>query len=34
MNATILHESEIGDRCIIAAGAVVGQGMMVPTALS
>ena len=30
MNATILHESEIGDRCIIAAGAVVGQGMMVP----
>ncbi len=30
MNATILHDSEIGDRCIIAAGAVVGQGMKVP----
>ncbi len=30
MNATVLHESEIGDHCIIAAGAVVGQGMMVP----
>lgn len=30
MNATVLHESEIGDRCIIAAGAVVGQSMMVP----
>jgi carbonic anhydrase/acetyltransferase-like protein (isoleucine patch superfamily) len=30
MNATVLHESEIGSRCIIAAGAVVGEGMMVP----
>jgi carbonic anhydrase/acetyltransferase-like protein (isoleucine patch superfamily) len=30
MNATVLHDSEIGDRCIIAAGAVVGEGMMVP----
>src|SRR5512136_1946200 len=30
MNATILHDSEIGDRCIIAAGAVVGEGMKVP----
>jgi len=30
MNATVLHESEIGDHCIIAAGAVVGQGMVVP----
>lgn len=30
MNATILHDSEIGNRCIIAAGAVVGQGMKVP----
>ena len=30
MNATILHDSEIGDNCIIAAGAVVGQGMKVP----
>ena len=30
MNATVLHDSEIGDRCIIAAGAVVGEGMKVP----
>lgn len=30
MNATILHDSEIGNRCIIAAGAVVSQGMKVP----
>jgi carbonic anhydrase/acetyltransferase-like protein (isoleucine patch superfamily) len=30
MNATILHDSEIGDHCIIAAGSVVGQGMKVP----
>jgi carbonic anhydrase/acetyltransferase-like protein (isoleucine patch superfamily) len=30
MNATVLHESEIGNRCIIAAGAVVGEGMTVP----
>jgi carbonic anhydrase/acetyltransferase-like protein (isoleucine patch superfamily) len=30
MNATVLHNSEIGDRCIIAAGSVVGQGMKVP----
>ena len=30
MNATILHDSEIGNRCIIAAGAVVGEGMKVP----
>lgn len=30
MNATVLHDSEIGDRCIIAAGTVVGEGMKVP----
>ncbi|NQT48940.1 MAG: gamma carbonic anhydrase family protein [Chloroflexi bacterium] len=30
MNATLLHGVEIGDRCIIAAGTVVSQGMKVP----
>jgi carbonic anhydrase/acetyltransferase-like protein (isoleucine patch superfamily) len=30
MNATILHDAEIGDFCLIAAGCVVGQGMKVP----
>ena len=30
INAVILHDAEIGDRCIIAAGAVVGEGMQVP----
>jgi len=30
MNSTLLHDAEIGDRCIIAAGTVVGQGMKVP----
>jgi carbonic anhydrase/acetyltransferase-like protein (isoleucine patch superfamily) len=30
MNATILHDVEIGDFCIIAAGCVVTQGMKVP----
>lgn len=30
MNATVLHDAEIGDRCIIAAGTVVKQGMKVP----
>lgn len=30
MNATLLHEAEIGNRCIIAAGTVVGQGMKIP----
>ena len=30
MNATILHDVEIGDFCIIAAGCLVGQGMKVP----
>lgn len=31
INASILHQSEIGDRCIIAAGAVVTQGMKIPS---
>ena len=30
MNATILHDAEIGDFCIIGAGCLVGQGMKVP----
>ena len=30
MNATVLHDAVIGNRCIIAAGAVVGEGMTVP----
>ena len=30
MNATTLHNSEIGDGCIIAAGSVVTEGMIVP----
>ena len=30
MNATTLHNSEIGDRCIIAAGSVVTEGMKIP----
>jgi len=30
MNATTLHNSEIGDSCIIAAGSVVTEGMKVP----
>lgn len=30
MNATVLHDSEIESECIIAAGCVVGQGMIVP----
>jgi carbonic anhydrase/acetyltransferase-like protein (isoleucine patch superfamily) len=30
MNSSVLHEAEIGDCCIIAAGCVVGQGMKVP----
>jgi len=29
MNATILHDAEIGDSCIIAAGCLIGQGMKV-----
>jgi len=30
MNSTLLHDAEIGNQCIIAAGTVVGQGMKVP----
>ena len=30
MNATVLHDSEIGNECIVAAGCLVGQGMIVP----
>jgi len=30
MNATILHDVEIGDFCIIAAGCLVVQGMKIP----
>ncbi len=30
MNATILHDAEIGDFCIIGAGCLVGQGMRIP----
>jgi len=30
MNSTILHDAEIGDFCIIAAGSLVGQGMKIP----
>ncbi|MFP4037720.1 MAG: gamma carbonic anhydrase family protein [Desulfobacteraceae bacterium] len=30
MNATILHDSEIGDQCIVVAGCLVTQGMQVP----
>ncbi len=30
MNATILHEAEIGDFCIIGAGCLVSQGMQIP----
>jgi carbonic anhydrase/acetyltransferase-like protein (isoleucine patch superfamily) len=30
MNATVLHDSEIGDFCIIGAGCLVSQGMKVP----
>lgn len=30
INATILHDAEIGDFCIIAAGALVGQGAKIP----
>jgi carbonic anhydrase/acetyltransferase-like protein (isoleucine patch superfamily) len=31
MNACICHQAEIGDRCIIAAGAVVTQGVKIPS---
>lgn len=30
MNATLLHDSEVGSGCILAAGCLVGQGMIVP----
>jgi carbonic anhydrase/acetyltransferase-like protein (isoleucine patch superfamily) len=30
INATILHDAEIGDSCIIGAGCLVSQGMKVP----
>ena len=30
INATTLHNSEIGDHCIIAAGSVVTEGMVIP----
>jgi len=30
MNSTILHDAEIGDFCIIAAGTLVRQGMKIP----
>ena len=30
MNATILHDTEIGDSCVIAAGCLIGQGMKIP----
>jgi len=30
MNTTILHDAEIGDFCVIGAGTVVSQGMIIP----
>jgi carbonic anhydrase/acetyltransferase-like protein (isoleucine patch superfamily) len=30
MNTTVLHEVEIGDFCVIAAGCMVSQGMRIP----
>ena len=30
MNATILHEAEIGNNCVIGACCLVGQGMKIP----
>jgi carbonic anhydrase/acetyltransferase-like protein (isoleucine patch superfamily) len=30
MNATILHDAEIGDFCVIGAGCLVSQGMVIP----
>ncbi len=30
MNATILHDVEIGDFCVVAAGCLVKQGMKIP----
>ena len=31
INATILHDTEIGDFCIIGANCMVGQGMKIPS---
>ena len=30
MNATVLHEAEIGKQCIIGAGCLITQGMKIP----
>lgn len=30
INSTILHDAEVGDFCIIAAGSLVGQGAKIP----
>jgi carbonic anhydrase/acetyltransferase-like protein (isoleucine patch superfamily) len=30
INATVLHDAEIGDFCIVGAGCLVSQGMQVP----
>ena len=30
MNATILHDVEVGDNCVIGAGCLVSQGMKIP----
>jgi carbonic anhydrase/acetyltransferase-like protein (isoleucine patch superfamily) len=30
MNATLLHDSEIGSHCVISACCLVGQGMRIP----
>jgi carbonic anhydrase/acetyltransferase-like protein (isoleucine patch superfamily) len=30
MNCTVLHDAEIGDLCVIAAGCVVGERMKIP----
>ncbi|MBM4463721.1 MAG: gamma carbonic anhydrase family protein [Chloroflexi bacterium] len=30
MNATVLRHAEIGDSCVVAAGAVVAEGMIIP----
>jgi carbonic anhydrase/acetyltransferase-like protein (isoleucine patch superfamily) len=30
MNATVLHDVEIGNSCVIAAGCLVGEGMKIP----
>ncbi|MFC2059124.1 gamma carbonic anhydrase family protein [Chloroflexota bacterium] len=30
MNATVLEHAEVGDDCVIAAGAVVTEGMVIP----